>query len=112
MTFLFKGSRAAIKNLNSKINKLDHDSLKQQEIIYNQDFAIQQVERRISHMQGEQSNDVKLLLEAKVISLTEELDKKTSTHNLLDLQLKRLQVRVNKSFLHVHVCYVKFVMSI
>lgn len=31
-----QGSRAAGRNLNSKINKLDHDSLKQQEIIYNQ----------------------------------------------------------------------------
>ena len=34
--FNLQGSRAAIRNLNSKINKLDHDSLKQQEIIYNQ----------------------------------------------------------------------------
>lgn len=31
-----QGTRAAIRNLDSKINKLDHDSLKQLEIIYNQ----------------------------------------------------------------------------
>ena len=31
-----QGSRAASRNLSSRINKLDHDSLKQQEIIYNQ----------------------------------------------------------------------------
>ena len=31
-----QGGRAAIRNLNSKIYKLDHDSLKQQEIVYNQ----------------------------------------------------------------------------
>ena len=31
-----QGSRAALRNLNSKINRVDHDSLKQQEIIYNQ----------------------------------------------------------------------------
>lgn len=31
-----QGTKAAIRNLDSKINKLDHDSLKQLEIIYNQ----------------------------------------------------------------------------
>ena len=31
-----QGGRAATRNLNSKIYKLDHDSLKQQEIVYNQ----------------------------------------------------------------------------
>ena len=31
-----QGSRAATRNLTSKIYKLDHDSLKQQEIVYNQ----------------------------------------------------------------------------
>ena len=43
-------------------------------------------------MQGEQSNEEKLHLEAKVNQLTEELESKTETHKLLDLQLKRLQV--------------------
>ncbi|XP_074657844.1 coiled-coil domain-containing protein 39-like [Tubulanus polymorphus] len=86
-----QGSRAAIRNLNSKINKLDHDSLKQQEIIYNQDFSIQQLERRINRMQGERSNEEKLLLEARLKELTEELEEKNSTHSLINLQLKRLQ---------------------
>ena len=33
---MLQGNRAAARNLSSKINKVDHDSLKQQEIIYNQ----------------------------------------------------------------------------
>ncbi len=90
--FHFQGSRAAVRNLNSKIIKVDHDSLKQQEILYNQDFSIQQLERRINRMQGEQSNEEKLQLEAKIKELTTELDEQTSTHHLLQLQLKRLQV--------------------
>ena len=57
-----------------------------------QDFAIQQLERRINRMHGEQSNEEKLQLEAKIKELTEELEQNTSTHNLLSLQLKRLQV--------------------
>ncbi|KAK3603714.1 hypothetical protein CHS0354_023327 [Potamilus streckersoni] len=86
-----QGSQAAIRNLNSKIAKLDTDSLKQQEIIYNQDFAIQQLERRINRMQGERSNEEKIQLEAKIKELTDDLEQKNNTHTLLTLQLKRLQ---------------------
>ena len=44
-------------------------------------------------MSGEQSNEEKLLLEARIKDLTNELDERTTTHNLLSLQLKRLQVK-------------------
>ncbi|CAH1781534.1 unnamed protein product [Owenia fusiformis] len=91
-----QGSRAATRNLNSKINKVDHDSLKQQEIIYNQDFAIQQLERRINRMQGDHTNEEKLQLEAKIKDLTSELDSKTNTNSLLSNQLKRLQDDIRK----------------
>jgi len=57
-----------------------------------QDFAIQQLERRINRMQGEQSNEEKLQLEAKIKELTEELEQKSHTRHMLSLQLKRLQV--------------------
>ncbi|XP_052782537.1 coiled-coil domain-containing protein 39-like [Mya arenaria] len=86
-----QGSQAAIRNLNSKIGKLDTDSLKQQEIIYNQDFAVQQLERRINRMQGERSNEEKVALEGRIKDLTDDLEAKNNTHTLLTLQLKRLQ---------------------
>lgn len=88
-----QGSQAAVKNLNSKVGKLDTDSLKQQEIIYNQDFAIQQLERRINRLKGERSNEEKVALEQKIKEFTEDLEQKQNTHTLLTLQLKRLQVR-------------------
>ena len=47
-------------------------------------------------MQGEQSNEEKLHLEAKIKELSEELEQKTSTHNLLSLQIKRLQDDVRR----------------
>jgi hypothetical protein len=59
---------------------------------FRQDFTIQQLERRINRMQGEQSNEEKMQLEEKIKELTVELDEKTNTHNLLRLQIKRLQV--------------------
>ena len=36
-----------------RLKKLDSESIKSQEIIYNQDFNIAQLERRIARMQGE-----------------------------------------------------------
>eukprot|EP00058_Branchiostoma_floridae_P007967 XP_002593455.1 hypothetical protein BRAFLDRAFT_119531 [Branchiostoma floridae] len=85
------GARAASRNLTSRLNKLDHDSLQQQEIIYNQDFQIQQLERRINRMMGESSHDEKIQLEAKIKELLEVLDNRNTTHTLLTTQLKRLQ---------------------
>lgn len=45
-------------------------------------------------MQGERSNEEKIALEAKIVTLTEELEQKNNTHTLLTLQLKRLQVSI------------------
>ncbi|KAK7091050.1 coiled-coil domain-containing protein 39-like [Littorina saxatilis] len=88
---VIQGSYAAMRNLNSKVNRLDHDSLKQQEILYGQDFALQQLERRIGRMSGERSNEEKVSMEQKLSDLTQDLDAKNNTHTLLSLQLKRLQ---------------------
>jgi len=85
------GSHNAIKNLNSKITKLDTDALKQQEIMYSQDFTLQQLERRCIRMQGEHNTEEKAALEEKVDRLQSELEAKNATHFLLTNQLKRLQ---------------------
>ena len=50
------GAKTGIKNLSSRLTKLDQESIKSQEIIYNQDFNIAQLERRIARMQGEVSS--------------------------------------------------------
>ena len=47
------GAKTGIRNLKSRLQKLDQESLKSQEIIYSQDFNIAQLERRIARMQGE-----------------------------------------------------------
>lgn len=85
------GAHNAIKNLNSKINKLDTDALKQQEILYSQDFTLQQLERRCIRMQGEHNTEEKANLEDKAARLQSELDAKNHTQTLLTTQLKRLQ---------------------
>ena len=47
-------------------------------------------------MQGEQSNEEKLHLEAKIKDLAKELDEKKAMHVLLSLQIKRLQDDVRR----------------
>ncbi|XP_068685794.1 coiled-coil domain-containing protein 39-like [Montipora capricornis] len=85
-----QGARAASRNLSSKLHKLDQESLKQQEIIYMQDFQLQQLERRISRMQGERSNEEKLQLEARIKELMSQMEEHNSTHTLLSAQMKNL----------------------
>ncbi|GFO22705.1 coiled-coil domain-containing protein 39 [Plakobranchus ocellatus] len=85
------GAHNTIKNLGSKISRLDTDALKQQEILYSQDFTLQNLERRCTRMLGDSNTEEKTVLEAKIRQLQDELDKKTQTQQLLQLQLKRVQ---------------------
>ncbi|XP_025916590.1 coiled-coil domain-containing protein 39 [Apteryx rowi] len=90
-----EGSRTSLKNLNSHLRKLDADALRQQEIMYNQDFYIQQVERRLSRLEGEVNADEKQVLEAKVAELKKSLEEKKNTYNVLHAQHKKLQSDVH-----------------
>ncbi|XP_030431067.1 coiled-coil domain-containing protein 39 [Gopherus evgoodei] len=90
-----EGTRASLKNLNSRLRTLDADTLKQQEIMYNQDFYIQQVERRLSRLQGDVNTDERQVLEAKVAELTKTLEEKKDAYNLLHAQHKKLQSDVH-----------------
>ncbi|XP_048720815.2 coiled-coil domain-containing protein 39 isoform X2 [Caretta caretta] len=90
-----EGTRVSLKNLNSRLRILDADTLKQQEIMYNQDFYIQQVERRLSRLKGDVNTDERQVLEAKVAELTKTLEEKKDAYNLLHAQHKKLQSDVH-----------------
>ncbi|XP_052543079.1 coiled-coil domain-containing protein 39 isoform X2 [Tympanuchus pallidicinctus] len=81
-----EGSRASLKNLNSRLRRLDADALKQQELIYNQ-----QVQRRLSRLEGEVNADEKQVLEEKVAELKKALEEKKSAYDVLNAQHKKLQ---------------------
>ncbi|XP_038202903.1 coiled-coil domain-containing protein 39 [Arvicola amphibius] len=85
-----EGTRSSLKHLNQRLRKLDFETLKQQEIMYNQDFYIQQVERRMSRLKGEINSEEKQTLEAKIVELKKTLDEKKSTLSLLESQIKKL----------------------
>ncbi|NXE09249.1 CCD39 protein, partial [Lophotis ruficrista] len=85
------GSRISLKNLKSRLHKLDADALKQQELLYNQDFYIQQLQRRLSRLEGEINADEKQVLEAKVAELKKTLEEKKNAYDVLHAQHKKLQ---------------------
>ena len=51
------GTLSASRNLQANINKLRVEKQRQQELLYQQDFQIQQMERKVSRMQGDRSHD-------------------------------------------------------
>lgn len=60
------GGKATLRNLNSKQHKLDEELLKQQEILYTQDFQLQQLRHKLSRMEGERTGEELEILNAKI----------------------------------------------
>lgn len=85
------GSQVSLRNLNSQLQKLDLHALKQQGIIYNQDFQIQQLERKLARLKGEVNTDEKHALEMKVSDLKNFFDERKAALNILNSQHKKLQ---------------------
>ncbi|NXS99050.1 CCD39 protein, partial [Jacana jacana] len=86
-----EGSQKSLKNLKSRLQSLDAEALKQQEFIYNQDFYIQQVQRRLSRLEGEINADEKQVLETKIAELKKSLEEKKKVYDVLHAQHKKLQ---------------------
>ena len=61
-----QGGRVAGRNLSSKQHKLDEETLKQQEILYTQDFQLQQQERKVARLMGERSDEEQSALSDKI----------------------------------------------
>nr|XP_017446345.1 coiled-coil domain-containing protein 39 isoform X2 [Rattus norvegicus] len=85
-----EGTRSSLKHLNQRLHKLDFETLKQQEIMYSQDFYIQQVERRMSRLKGEINSEEKQALEVKIVELRKTMEERKSTLSLLEEQIKKL----------------------
>ncbi|XP_039569464.1 coiled-coil domain-containing protein 39 [Passer montanus] len=86
-----EGGQKSLKNLKSRLCKLDTDLLKQQELIYNQDFYIQQIQRRLSRLEGEVNSDEKEVLEGKAAELKKTLEEKKKAYDVLQSLYRKLQ---------------------
>ncbi|XP_065679136.1 coiled-coil domain-containing protein 39 isoform X2 [Hydra vulgaris] len=99
-----QGAKAASRNLSSKLNKLDMDSLKQQEIVHNQDFHLQQLERHLTRINGDRSSEERQHLEKQIKELSDILESYQAKHSILTIQLKKLSDdlrRANRDFIKI-----------
>ncbi len=85
------GGEAACRNLKSKINKIDQEALKQRSMLYNMEFSVQQLERKIRRLEGERSDEEKNELLAKIEVLNAKYEEQMNKWNTLNNQLKRSQ---------------------
>ncbi|XP_034294810.1 coiled-coil domain-containing protein 39 isoform X1 [Pantherophis guttatus] len=101
ITSLIEGRRGLKKNLQNRLRRLDIQALNQQELMYNQDFYIQQVERRLSRLKGELNTDERQILEGKLGELIRIMDEKKQAFNTLQSQEKKLQSEIHFSKLAI-----------
>lgn len=87
-----QGSKARAKNLQMKIQAFDKETQKQMELLYNSDFQIQQMERKISRISGGGTDDEKTEFQAQIDQLNSVLENKLEVEKLLGAQLRRLDL--------------------
>jgi chromosome segregation ATPase len=63
------GTQSTARNLQAKIHDLDQRSLKQQEMLYNIEFQVQQLERKVSRASGKRSQEETLILNKRIAEL-------------------------------------------
>lgn len=61
-----QGTMAALRNLQSQINKLQHELTRQQELIYNAEYLIQLLERKVSKATGEKTRKEATILSQQI----------------------------------------------
>ena len=79
-----------IHNIKNQIDKLDQQLLKQQELIYHQDFVKQTVDRRLNRLLGEKTNEKYSESDVKIRELRNEHEKKKYQYDQLQNQMKIL----------------------
>lgn len=86
------GSQNRDRMLKSRISQLDKESQKQNQLLYNVDFQLQQLERKVARAGGERSLEEKEILEKRIKVLSEELSEVSKERKLLDGQVKTIEV--------------------
>ncbi|TGZ75176.1 hypothetical protein CRM22_000528 [Opisthorchis felineus] len=87
-----QGANAILRIAKSNLVDLDSKLMAQHEVMYKQDFKIQQLDRRIARMLGEQIEDSSELLQDQVRTLEAQLDERTNTVSYLSSELANIRV--------------------
>ena len=92
-----QGAQSRAKNLQQKIHEFDRETQKQEELKYNSNFQIQQMERKIARIEGDRTEEEKIELQAQIDKLEEVLKGKMETEKMLGQQLHRLELDLRQT---------------
>lgn len=95
-----KSNNLVMKNLNSLMIGLDKESSKQMEVIYNIDYQIQQLERKIARGYGERTIEEKNELNQSINELEVRVEELKEKKKMLSSQLRKLINEFNISLNH------------
>ncbi len=84
------GNRSIGKNLEGQLNQLDKEAARQQELLYNAEFQIQQIERKIARGMGERSDDEKIELKKQIENLEHTIESIREKRKVLQQQNRKL----------------------
>jgi len=82
--------------MNSRLQQLDHERVKQQDMVYNADFKLQQMERKVARGLGERSTEEKERLAKRIYELREEQTVSKSRNKQSEQQSKILHQELKK----------------
>jgi chromosome segregation ATPase len=94
------GTKSAGRNLDGQLAQLDKDAARQQELLYNAEFQIQQIERKVARGMGERSDEEKKALKAIISQLEERLSDIKEKKKLLLAQGRKLLNELVASKMH------------
>jgi UDP-glucose:O-linked fucose beta-1,3-glucosyltransferase len=90
------GSETILKNLSKQIHRLDQETLHKQTLLYNQEYQIQQLERKIRRILGERTDEEKEEFNKRISELSEQLEINNKKCSVLQTQYKHLQDELRK----------------
>jgi chromosome segregation ATPase len=88
------GAQANIKNFSTKIAELETKKSRQQELLYNANFQLQHMEKKVSRGLGVRSNEEQEKLASRIVELEVELDTEKQKKALLLQQQRKLQAEL------------------
>merc|ERR1711981_657659 len=86
------GAQNRDRMMKGRIANLDKESQKQNQLLYNVDFQLQQLERKVARAGGERSLEEKEQLEKKIKQLMKVLEEQVKEQKLLHGQVKTIEV--------------------
>jgi chromosome segregation ATPase len=89
-----RGTQASIKNFTSKANKLENKRTRQQELLDNANFKLQQMETKIARGLGEHSNEEQEKLHERIDAIEKELESEKQNKLVLIQQQRKLQTEL------------------